>query len=127
VEGRYPFLDHRLAEYAARIRPSLKLKGLKEKYVLKKAFVDSLPPEIFSRVKQPYGAPNRDSFFSEGRMREGCARFLDVGQVRDAGIFSPDAVGRLVEKCARSAQLGFRDSSALIGILSTQILAGLFC
>lgn len=127
VEGRYPFLDHRLAEYASRIHPSLKLKGLKEKYVLKRAFMDTLPPEIFSRVKQPYGAPNRDAFFVDGRLKESCARYLHEDSLRGAGIFTPAAVARLVEKCARSRRLGFRDSSALIGVLSTQMLAGLFC
>lgn len=127
VEGRYPFLDHRLAAFAARIHPSLKLRGLKEKYVLKKAFEKTLPPEIFSRVKQPYGAPNKESFFSGTDLKGECARYFQKSAVGDAGIFTPSAVERLVEKCARSRRLGFRDNSALVGILSTQILAKQFC
>jgi asparagine synthase (glutamine-hydrolysing) len=127
VEGRYPFLDHRLAEFAARIHPSLKINGLKEKYILKKAFMDKLPPEIFSRVKQPYSSPNKESFFMNGCLKESYAQYLQEEAVRDGGIFIPRNVGRLVEKCARSQRLGFRDNSALIGILSTQIVTRQFC
>jgi asparagine synthase (glutamine-hydrolysing) len=43
VEGRFPFLDHRLVEFASRIPPSLKLKGLTEKYILREATKDLLP------------------------------------------------------------------------------------
>ena len=35
VEGRYPFLDHRLIEFASDLPSNLKIKGLNEKYVLK--------------------------------------------------------------------------------------------
>jgi asparagine synthase (glutamine-hydrolysing) len=37
VEGRYPFLDHRVIEFASRLPAKLKLNGLNEKYILKKA------------------------------------------------------------------------------------------
>jgi asparagine synthase (glutamine-hydrolysing) len=127
VEGRYPFLDHRLAEYAARISPALKLRGLKEKYILKRAFMDQLPPEIFSRTKQPYGAPNKECFFLDGRPKDGIQEFLTSDALKEAGIFNPAGVARLVEKCAASNRLGFRDNSALVGVLSTQILTRLFC
>ncbi len=127
VEGRYPFLDHRLSEFASRIIPSLKLRGLREKYILKKAFRDELPTEIFSRTKQPYGAPNKESFFLDGHLKEGYTGFLGEGAVKDTRIFNADAVNRLVDKCAASSRLGFRDNSALVGILSTQILSRLFC
>jgi len=128
VEGRYPFLDHRLAEYAARIHPSLKLKGLKEKFILKKAFMDRLPPEIFTRIKQPYGAPNKEPFFADGTLKDPFARYLSENALNTAGVFHHGAVARLVDKCgAAPGRLGFRDNSALVGILSTQILCRHFC
>src|SRR4030095_13552275 len=46
VEGRFPLLEHRLAEFAARIPPRLKLKGLEEKYILRRALGPLLPPAI---------------------------------------------------------------------------------
>jgi asparagine synthase (glutamine-hydrolysing) len=127
VEGRYPFLSHRLAEYASRLSPVLKIRGLKEKYILKRAFSHRLPSEIFSRVKQPYGAPNREAFFSGGACRENIAPYLQGDAVRRGGLFDPDRVQTLVAKCSRSEHTGFRDSSALLGVLSTQMLLSMFC
>ena len=127
VEGRYPFLDHRLAEYACRIAPSLKLKGLKEKYILKQAFRGELPREIFTRVKQPYGAPNKEGFFVQGEPKPSIAPYLEAQAIRDGGIFDARKVDELVKKCAHSSRLGFRDSSAFLGILSTQMVLASFC
>ncbi len=62
VEGRFPFLDHRLVEFATTLSPSMKLKGLKEKYLLRKSMADKLPAEITHRVKQPYRAPDSRAF-----------------------------------------------------------------
>ena len=127
VEGRYPYLDHKLAEFAGRIDPRLKLKGLKEKFVLKEAFKNTLPVEIFKRVKQPYGAPNKESFFQESRLTSGIASYLGRDSITARRVFNPEMVLRLVEKCSRSSRLGFRDNSAFVGILSTQILMDEFC
>lgn len=127
VEGRYPFLDHRLAEYAARIAPPLKLKGLKEKYILKQTFRDELPREIFARTKQPYGAPNKEGFFFQGKPRPAIAPYLESDAIRAGGIFDAPMVDDLAQKCAQSSRLGFRDNSAFMGILSTQMVLEAFC
>lgn len=127
VEGRYPFLDHRVAEYAARIAPPLKLSGLKEKFILKQAFAGQLPREIFTRTKQPYGAPNKESFFIDGRPRDTVSEVFSPESLFRSGIFEPSSVARLSNKCAASSRLGFRDNSALVGILSTEILLRHFC
>lgn len=127
VEGRYPFLSHRVAEFASRLSPQLKLRGLKEKYILKKAFRQELPGEIFSRVKQPYGAPSKESFFRNGSLRADVAPHLDREAVADGGVFDPDRVEALIAKCSRLNRAGFRDTSALLGVLSTQMLLKQFC
>lgn len=127
VEGRYPYLDHRLAEFSACIDPRLKLKGLNEKYILKKAFHGELPHEIFARTKQPYGAPNKEAFFKDGKPRDAVSRYLDDDALNRAGVFDPLMAQNLLRKCAGSSRLGFRDSSAFMGILSTQILVSKFC
>ncbi|HPR56654.1 MAG TPA: asparagine synthase (glutamine-hydrolyzing) [Deltaproteobacteria bacterium] len=127
VEGRYPFLSHRLAEYASRLDPRLKLRGLKEKYILKRAFRHELPGEIFSRVKQPYGAPNKEAFFSRGSLRPEVAPYLARDAVATGGIFDPDRVDALIAKCSRLDRAGFRDNSALMGVLSTQMIMKQFC
>ena len=57
LEGRSPFLDHKLAEWAARLPRHLKIKRMTGKYFLRKAFEDELPPEIKTRGKQGFGIP----------------------------------------------------------------------
>ena len=57
LEGRVPFLDHRLAEYSFELDPELKVKGLTPKYILKKAFEDILPKDILYREKHGFAFP----------------------------------------------------------------------
>src|SRR4030095_447738 len=54
VEGRFPFLDHRVVEMAAKIPPSMKLHGLTEKHILRKAAETLVPKRMAERPKQPY-------------------------------------------------------------------------
>ena len=57
LEGRVPFLDHRLVEYSFQIDPKLKVKGLSTKYILKKAFEDILPKDLLYREKHGFAFP----------------------------------------------------------------------
>ena len=123
IEARYPFLDHRVAEFAASLPPGLKIRGLKEKYLLKRAMRAELPAQIIGRVKQPYMAPDSNCFFHP-RSPEYVLRLLDEGALTKYGLFRPDAVRALVAKCARlsHAHLSFKDNMAFIGVLSSQLL-----
>lgn len=120
VEGRFPYLDHRLIELACRLPPVLKVKGLTEKHILREVARDLLPPLVGHRPKQPYRAPDSASFLGP----EG-ARLLDVHMAEEslaaANLFEPRAVGKLVQKAKTQPLAGFRDNAAFIGILSTQI------
>jgi len=125
VEGRFPFLDHRLAEFAAQIPPRLKMKALNEKYLLKRAAGHLIPGAVVERTKQPYRAPEAASFFDPetGKARgEYAEDLLSPGQIDAAGIFHPEAVRRLVEKVRQGRAIGIKDNMALVGILSTQLL-----
>jgi len=62
VEGRFPFLDYHMVEFCNRLPDGLKLRGLTEKYILKKLGAKWLPPEIFARPKRPYRSPIHKSF-----------------------------------------------------------------
>lgn len=126
VEGRVPFLDHRVIEFANRLPARYKLRGLTEKAILRKATGDLLPPAIAHRVKQPYRAPDSQSFFSQGQAAGWVAELLSAERVRDAGYFDAAAVGRLVEKCRAGRAIGFADNMAFVGILSTQLLHDAF-
>src|SRR3954454_19352269 len=64
LEVRSPFLDTQLLEFAGRLAPALKVRGLSLKRVLKRAVSDLLPREILSRPKRGFGVP-LDRWFRE--------------------------------------------------------------
>lgn len=57
IEGRVPFLDHRVAECAARLPISMKVRGMREKHVLREATRDVLIPAVYDREKHPFTTP----------------------------------------------------------------------
>jgi asparagine synthase (glutamine-hydrolysing) len=126
IEGRFPFLDHRLIEFANTLPPRYKLKGLTEKYILKKAMQGLLPESIRRRTKQPYRAPDSRSFFRDGKPAEYVAELLSPSRIRDAGYFNPNAVSKLMEKCRSGRAIGFADNMAFVGILSTMLVDAMF-
>jgi asparagine synthase (glutamine-hydrolysing) len=122
VEGRFPFLDHRVVEMAARIPPKQKMKVLNEKYILKKATGELIPASARTRAKQPYRAPDVDAFFSQGKAREAyIADLLDPERIRRDGVFNPNAVSKLCAKVQSGAPIGIKDNMALTAVLSTQL------
>ncbi|NKL02369.1 asparagine synthase (glutamine-hydrolyzing) [Rhizobium leguminosarum bv. viciae] len=120
IEGRFPFLDYRLVEFAGRLRPEQKLKGLDEKHILRGVACELLPKEIAERSKQPFRAPDSEAFLSK-KKHEFVDAALGTESVKRSGIFDPVMVEKLHRKCATSAASGFRDNAAFVGILSTQL------
>lgn len=125
VEGRFPFLDHRVIEFASRIHPRAKMRVLQEKYLLKKAMEPYVPRDILVREKQPYRAPDAQSFAGDG-FPEYAEELLGRGRIASYGYFDPEKVQHLVRKVERGAARNFRDNSAFIGILTTQVWHHLF-
>jgi asparagine synthase (glutamine-hydrolysing) len=120
VEGRFAFLDHRVVEFAATIPPKLKIRSLREKHILRQAMQSLLPPHIGNRTKQPYRAPDCQSFVgAEAPAYVG--QLLSSGEIAASGYFDKAAVGKLAAKCANQTMIGFRDSMAFVGVLSTQL------
>lgn len=125
VEGRYPFLDYRVVQFATSLPPQLKMKVLNEKYILKKVFGDLVPPSVKNRPKQPYRAPDVVSFFdpATGKARHSYVDdLLAPDYIRSTGIFDAGAVQKLVAKAKAGRASSFLDNAALVGILSTQLL-----
>ncbi len=125
VEGRFPFLDHRVIEFSARLPVKWKMRGLNEKYILKQAVADLLPREVLNRSKQPYRAPDATSFFpgpDGSPPPDYVVDLLDPVRLKQYGLFRADAVSRLVEKARRGKLQGARDNMAFVAVLSTQIL-----
>lgn len=120
VEGRFPFLDHRVIEFSNSLRPALKMKVLNEKYLLKRAMSPYLPGEIVARHKQPYRAPDIAACFS-GKPPEYVRELLSPSALRESGYFDPARVSRLLEKIRAGRAIGIKDNMAFVGVLSTQI------
>jgi asparagine synthase (glutamine-hydrolysing) len=125
VEGRYPFLDHRLVAFAERLPVGLKMKALDQKYLLKQAVRGLIPESIRTREKQPYRAPDGVSFFA-GRKDTYAADLLSIERITRDGIFDPKATVALVNKFRSARETSMKDNMALMGILSTTVLIDRF-
>jgi len=120
VEGRFPFLDHRLYEFAAALPSRSRMRGLREKDVLRRWAQKILSPRISGRTKQPYRAPDAPSFFGAGAPAW-IADHLSPEAIRRVGVFSPRAVEGLVRRCKSGVATGFRENQSIVGVLSTQV------
>jgi asparagine synthase (glutamine-hydrolysing) len=127
VEGRFPFLDRDVVDFANALPAQHKLFGLEEKYLLKRAFADLLPEEILHRPKQPYRAPDAASFFTTGRP-DWFDEITSERAVRDAGVFDAALVRGLVDKCARTRgqNMSNTDNMRVLAVISTQLTHALF-
>jgi asparagine synthase (glutamine-hydrolysing) len=120
VEGRFPFLDHRVIEFADRLPPRVKMRALNEKFLLKRAMAPHLPREIVARHKQPYRAPDIPAFFS-GEPPAYVEDLLSQEKLARYSYFDAKKVGFLVAKARRGSSIAYKDNMALVGILSTQL------
>ncbi len=126
VEGRYPFLDHRLMEFANSLPDHTKLRGLQEKWILRKFASKILPIEIWQRRKKPYRAPIQHSFLSPTIAEDTSAHFSEA-KLNNSGYFNSKAAAKLYQKALVTSQLSEMEEMAFVGILSTQILHDHFC
>ena len=121
IEGRFPFLDHRVTAFCNRLPENLKLRGLTEKYLLKKLAQRWLPAEIWRRRKRPYRAPIHRCFFSRPA-QDYVRELLSPEKLKSTGLFQPAAVSQLVGKIQQGGPVSETDEMALVGIISTQLL-----
>ncbi len=96
LEVRVPFLNVEMVELAARMPPALKLRGLKRKYILKRAAEKLLPFDVVWRKKAGFGAPFRA--WLRGPLRPLVEDLLSEETVRRRGLFRPAEVRRVVEQ-----------------------------
>jgi asparagine synthase (glutamine-hydrolysing) len=121
VEARVPFLDHELVELCARIPVSLKLRGWREKYILRRAMRGLLPEEILTRPKRPLSTPN--AAWLREKLPDFATELLSRDSLRQKGYFDPSAVAHLLEQ----HRAGHRNhASQLFGVLGMQLWDDLF-
>lgn len=121
VEGRYPFLDHRLIEFAANLPDNAKLNCLNEKFILKKAMKGNIPESIFKRQKQAYRAPVSGSFFGN-YSPEFVQEMFSENLLKSYGYFDSDRVSRLKNKAIVGDSLSEIENMSIAAILSTQLI-----
>ncbi|MDY6989588.1 MAG: asparagine synthase (glutamine-hydrolyzing) [Thermodesulfobacteriota bacterium] len=100
IEGRVPYLDHTLVEFALRLPPNLKLRHLVGKYILRKFAGGILPKEVTNRKKMPFYVPI-ENFFEQPIFQEQMNEFLSETSVRNRGIFRPEGVRQLKQAMDR--------------------------
>jgi len=127
VEGRFPFLDADVVDYANALPARWKLNVLDEKHILKRCARGLIPQEILERPKQPYRAPDALCFVGP-EAPEWVRAVTTPEALEGVGVFDPTAVTALLAKCETRARNGSgafsnADNMAVVGVLSTQLLA----
>jgi asparagine synthase (glutamine-hydrolysing) len=125
VEGRYPFLDHHMIEFCTRLPWNHKIKGLNEKYLMKKLMDGRLPDQVVHRPKQAYRAPVASSLTS-AKAPEYLREAMSPDMLKRFGIFNTVSVEKLLGKMQEGKTVTENENMAVAGILSTQILMDLF-
>jgi len=98
MEARPAFLDHHLAEYAAQLPPSVRIKGRTEKYVLREAMRGLLPQVLYEREKFAFMAPPAHTDPKKwAAMRQLADRYLSPAAVAETGLLDADGVAALFE------------------------------
>jgi asparagine synthase (glutamine-hydrolysing) len=99
LEVRAPFLDPRVAEFAASLPVNYKLRGHKTKYILKKAVEDLLPRFVTRRPKKGFGVPVAE--WLKFKLKPLARDLLSPERVKRAGVFNPGLVARLQDEHER--------------------------
>ncbi len=96
LETRAPFLDPRVAQFAASLPLEYKLKGKKGKYILKKAVEGLLPNNILNRPKKGFGIPVAE--WLKGRLNPLMHDMLAPERLKAQGLFDPASVERMIRE-----------------------------
>lgn len=124
VEARLPFLDNHVIDFATTVPPMLKMFGLKEKYIIRRAFKDYIPKHVLERRKFGFNAPNDWVWKQRDALTED---LLSEDSLKDSGVFKPSAVrGTIKEIDSGQLEPGSHRhgllTSSLTGVLTTQML-----
>ncbi len=98
IAVRFPFLDHRLAEFAACIPSHIKMQGTKLRTFFKEAYADVLPPEIRMKTKHGFGLPIPIWLRTEKKLREMMLDLLRSEAIRQRGYFNMKMIDDLIKR-----------------------------
>jgi asparagine synthase (glutamine-hydrolysing) len=129
VETRYPFLDDDVIKFCSEIAPEYKLRGLTEKWLLRRVAAKTLPPLIANRPKTMFRASLSRTFLDEHRP-PWVDELLSPESLRRTGYFDPDVVSherRAQMMLPRITPRRFVFDVALTCVVSTQLWHHTFC
>ncbi|MDF2179432.1 asparagine synthase (glutamine-hydrolyzing) [Aliiglaciecola sp. CAU 1673] len=99
MEARPPFLDHHLAEFAATIPPQLRIKGSKEKHVLREAMKGLLPTVLYERQKFAFMAPPAHTDDKKWKKLKGLfEKYASPSALAKTGLVDSDFVQTLMAR-----------------------------
>jgi asparagine synthase (glutamine-hydrolysing) len=102
LEVRAPFLDKDLAAFVNRLPHGMKIKGLKRKYLLKKAVTNLVPEKIVNRPKKGFGIPLGGWF--RGPLKAMLLDTFSEQRMKNSGLFNPSYVHNLIHKHIQGKQ-----------------------
>ncbi len=126
VEGRYPFLDINILNFAKCLPTRMKLNGYTEKYILKMVGKKYIPEKIANRSKFAFVAPESPEILR--RKKEFFLDILSQETIKRQGFFNADFIERLK---IRYMQPGFKlnvpyENDFLIFVLTFGILMDVY-
>ncbi len=95
LEGREPFLDHRIVEWTSQLPVEFKYKNSVSKYLLRNVLYKYIPKELVERRKQGFGVPIYEWF--KKQLRELYMEYLNVERIKKEELFNHLEVKRLLE------------------------------
>ena len=106
LEVRPPFLDHRIVEFAATLPASLKIRGSRQKVLLKELMRDKLPASVLQRKKIGFDIPAHD--WLRGCLREFMLDVLMDGASEYEGLIRKQAIEKEIrDHLERRANVGY--------------------
>jgi len=94
LEVRPPFLDPRIVDFAASLPSNFKVRGFKQKFILRDLMRGKLPEAVLNRKKTGFDIPTHDWF--RGTLRRLLMDTLTPGAIEGTGIFDAQAIQALI-------------------------------